>query len=54
MPTASGHESVFEWSVDEMELEKLRDRLEKCIDEMDSLGLYYLVEPREKHMDSYG
>ena len=47
--------SVFECSVDEMQLEKLRDRLVKCIDEKkDSLRIYRLVEPREKHVESYG
>ena len=47
--------SVFECSVNDMQLEELRDRLVKCIDEKkDSLRIYRLVEPREKHVESYG
>jgi CRISPR-associated protein Cas2 len=47
--------SVFECSVNEMQMEQLRDRLVKCIDEKkDSLRIYRLVEPREKHVESFG
>jgi CRISPR-associated protein Cas2 len=47
--------SVFECAVDEMQLEKLRDRLVKCIDEKkDSLRIYRLIEPRQEHVESYG
>lgn len=47
--------SVFECSVDEMQMEELRDRLVNCIDrKKDSLRIYRLVEPREKHVESYG
>ena len=47
--------SVFECSVTEMQMEQLRDRLVKCIDEKkDSLRIYRLVEPREKYVESFG
>jgi CRISPR-associated protein Cas2 len=47
--------SVFECSVNELQMEELRDRLVKCIDEKkDSLRIYRLVEPREKHVESFG
>ena len=47
--------SVFECSVNEMQMEQLRDRLVKCIDEKkDSLRIYRLVEPREKYVESFG
>jgi len=47
--------SVFECSVNELQMEQLRDRLVKCIDEKkDSLRIYRLVEPREKHVESFG
>ena len=47
--------SVFECSVNEMQMDQLRDRLVKSIDEKkDSLRIYRLVEPREKHVESFG
>ncbi len=47
--------SVFECSVNEIQLERMRDRLLKCIDEKkDSLRIYRLVEPRQQHVESYG
>ncbi len=47
--------SVFECSVNEMQMEQLRDRLVECIDEKkDSLRIYRLVEPREKYVESFG
>lgn len=47
--------SVFECSVNEMQLEQLRKKLLACIDqEKDSLRLYRLIEPRIEHVESYG
>ena len=47
--------SVFECSVNEMQLEQMRDRLVKCIDQKrDNLRIYRLVEPRELRVESYG
>ncbi len=47
--------SVFECSVNEMQLEKLRHRLLHEIDkETDSLRFYRLIEPRERYVESYG
>jgi CRISPR-associated protein Cas2 len=47
--------SVFECSVNDMQLERLKDRLQKCMDEKaDSLRIYRLVEPREKHVETFG
>ena len=47
--------SVFECSVNAAQLESLRDRLIKIIDEAeDSLRIYRLHPPREKNVESYG
>jgi CRISPR-associated protein Cas2 len=47
--------SVFESSVNEMQMEQLRSRLLACIDrEKDSLRVYRLIEPRTEHVESYG
>lgn len=47
--------SVFECSVNEMQLERMRRDLLKCIDEKaDSLRIYRLLEPREPHTEAYG
>jgi len=47
--------SVFECSVNEMQLEQMRNRLVRCIDrQKDSLRIYRLLEPREQHVESYG
>lgn len=47
--------SVFECSVDEMQMEKLRNGLLNFIHpDEDSLRIYRLIEPREEHVESYG
>jgi len=47
--------SVFECSVNDMQLLLMRSRLLNCIDQKtDSLRVYRLVEPREQHVESYG
>jgi CRISPR-associated protein Cas2 len=47
--------SVFECRVNEAQLEDLRQRLVKIIDEdEDSLRIYRLHPPREKNLESYG
>jgi len=47
--------SVFECSVNDMQLERVRARLLDCIDQRaDSLRIYRLIEPREQHVESYG
>lgn len=47
--------SVFECKVDEMKYEQLRRRLLKEIDDQDdSLRIYRITEPREKHVEQYG
>lgn len=47
--------SVFECSVNDLQLEQMRARLLDCIDkETDSLRIYRLIEPREQHVESYG
>ena len=47
--------SVFECSVSEMDRERLLQRLLDVIDkEEDSLRIYRLVEPRERHVEVYG
>jgi len=47
--------SVFECSVNDMQLLLMRSRLLKCIDQKrDSLRVYRLIEPREQHAESYG
>jgi CRISPR-associated protein Cas2 len=47
--------SVFECSVNEMKLERLRQSLLKCIDsKADSLRIYRLLEPRAEHVEAYG
>jgi CRISPR-associated protein Cas2 len=47
--------SVFECSVNEMQLERLRGRLLDCIDQKsDSLRIYRLIEPRERNVENYG
>jgi len=47
--------SVFECSVNDMQLEKMRARLLDCIEQKtDSLRIYRLIEPREQHVETYG
>lgn len=47
--------SVFECSVNEMQMEKMRGRLLESIDEkLDSLRIYRLIEPRGRHVETYG
>jgi CRISPR-associated protein Cas2 len=47
--------SVFECRVNEAQLESLRVRLLKLIDEEeDSLRIYRLYPPRKKNIESYG
>ncbi len=47
--------SVFECQVNEAQLEGLRHRLRKIINEdEDSLRIYRLYPPREKNIESYG
>ena len=47
--------SVFECAVNEMDLERLRDRLLKIIDpEADSLRIYRLRGNREDYLESFG
>ena len=47
--------SVFECSVSEMQLERLRNQLLQLIEnEEDSLRIYRLVEPRERYVEAYG
>ena len=47
--------SVFECSVNEMQYEKLRDRLLKCINkEEDSLRIYRLIGPKDRYVEAYG
>ena len=47
--------SVFECTVTDMKLERLRQSLLKCIDpKADSLRIYRLLEPRAEHVEAYG
>jgi len=47
--------SVFECTVDDIQLEKLRRRLLRIIDqEEDSLRIYRLSGPRERYVEAYG
>ena len=46
--------SVFECRVTEAQLESLRARLLKIIDEEDSLRIYRLYPPRDRNIESYG
>lgn len=47
--------SVFECSLTETQLEALRHRLLEIIDEQqDSLRIYRLPQPRERHLWKYG
>lgn len=47
--------SVFECSVNEMQYEQLLRRLLGIIEEReDSLRIYRLIEPKEKHVEVYG
>ena len=47
--------SVFECSVNDIQLEQMRTRLLGCIDQKaDSLRIYRLIEPREQHVESCG
>ena len=47
--------SVFECSLNEMQLEKLKHRLLQCISEQeDSLRIYRLSQPRERYLWTYG
>lgn len=47
--------SVFECTVNEMDLERLRAKLVAVIDKsVDSLRIYYLRGRREEYIESYG
>ncbi len=47
--------SVFECTLTEVQLERLVQRLVKLIDgAADSLRIYRLVEPRARHVQTYG
>ena len=47
--------SVFECTVNEMEFERLRDRLVRIINpEEDSLRIYHLRGRRESYLESFG
>lgn len=47
--------SVFECSVNEMQYERMKQRLLKRINEKeDSLRLYRMPEPRDKHVEEFG
>lgn len=47
--------SVFECSVDEMQLGRLKHILLKIMDEeLDSIRIYRLIEPREKYVQVFG
>lgn len=47
--------SVFECSVNEMQYERMKQRLLKRInEEEDSLRLYRMTEPRDKHVEEFG
>jgi CRISPR-associated protein Cas2 len=47
--------SVFECQVNEMMYEKLRRSLLREIDhDQDNLRFYRLIEPRDKHVETYG
>ena len=47
--------SVFECSVNQMQYEQLLRRLLATIEEKeDSLRVYRLIEPKEKHVEVYG
>lgn len=47
--------SVFECSLNEMQLESLRHRLLQCISQQeDRLRIYRLSQPRERHLWVYG
>jgi CRISPR-associated protein Cas2 len=47
--------SVFECTVNEMQMEKLKTKLQELIDhDLDSIRIYRLVEPREKYIQVYG
>jgi len=47
--------SVFECSVSDMQLERLQARLLRCIDVgEDNLRIYRLLEPKERHVRSFG
>jgi CRISPR-associated protein Cas2 len=47
--------SVFECSVNEVQYERLKQRLLACIDEKeDNLRIYILREPRSKYVETFG
>ena len=47
--------SVFECSLNEMQLETLKRRLLQCVSEQeDSLRIYRLSQPRERYLWTYG
>jgi len=47
--------SVFECTVNEVQYEKMRSRLLKCINEKeDSLRLYHMTQPRDKNVEEFG
>ncbi|HHY92558.1 MAG TPA: CRISPR-associated endonuclease Cas2 [Firmicutes bacterium] len=47
--------SVFECSVNDVQYERLKQRLLECIDEKeDSLRIYKLREPRTKYVETFG
>lgn len=47
--------SVFECSVNQIQYERMKQRLLKQInEEEDSLRLYHMSEPRNKHVEEFG
>lgn len=47
--------SVFECSLNDVQLEKLKHRLLQCVNEQeDSLRIYRLSQPRERYLWTYG
>ena len=47
--------SVFECSLNEIQLEQLKHRLLQCVNEQeDSLRIYRLSRPRERYLWTYG
>ena len=48
-------DSVFECTLDEMQLEKLRKRLQDILNaEEDSLRIYRIMQPRSKYVEEMG
>jgi CRISPR-associated protein Cas2 len=47
--------SVFECSLNEMQLEQLKHRLRQCVSEQeDSLRIYRMTQSRERYLWTYG